>query len=106
MVAVAVVVVAGALLYHEEANAPAYPAEDVTGLATAVDHHLQPGDAIFVSEQMRYPWALYEDRTPHIVFGPSWSTDFTVVSTQPDVFVGPVGFLRGRLPGPRSGPRG
>ncbi len=89
VVAVAAVVLAGALLYHENANAPVYPAEDVTGLATALDHHIQPGDAIFVSEQMRYPWSLYEDRPPHIEFGPNWATDFTVVSTQPGVFIVP-----------------
>ena len=95
VVAVAAVVLAGALLHHEDANAPVYPAEDVTGLATALDHHVQPGDAIFVSEQMRYPWALYEDRTPHIEFGPSWATDFTVVSTQPGVFIVPSEFYEG-----------
>jgi hypothetical protein len=89
VVAVAVVAVAGALLYHEDANAPVYPAEDVTGLATALDHHIQPGDGVFVSEQMRYPWSLYEDRPPHIEFGPNWATDFTVVSTQPGVFIVP-----------------
>ena len=66
VVAVAAVVVAGALLYHEDANAPVYPATDVTGLATALDHHIQPGDGIFVSEQMRYPWSLYEDRPPQL----------------------------------------
>ena len=80
---------------HEEANAPVYPGEDVTALATALDHHMQPGDVIWVSEQMRYPWALYEDPTPHIVFGPDWSTDFTVVSTKPGVFIVPSDFFEG-----------
>jgi len=89
VVAVAAVCLAGALLLHEDANAPVYPAEDVTGLATALDHHMLPGDVIWVSEQMRYPWALYEDRTPRIELGPGWATNFTVVSTQPGVFIVP-----------------
>jgi hypothetical protein len=89
VVAVAVIVLAGALLLHEYVDAPVYPGEDVTGLATALNHHLQPGDAIFVSEEMRYPWALYEDRIPHVEFGPNWATGFTVVSTQPGVFIAP-----------------
>ncbi len=89
VVAVAVVVLAGTLLHHEYVDAPVYPGEDVTGLATALDHHVQPGDGIFVSEEMRYPWALYEDRKLHMEFGPNWPTGFTVVSTQPGVFIAP-----------------
>lgn len=89
VVAVAVVILAGALLHHEYVDAPVYPGEDVAGIATALNHLRQPGDVIFVSEEMRYPWALYTDQTPHIEFGPNWATGFTVVSTQPDVFIAP-----------------
>jgi hypothetical protein len=89
VVAVAVVVLAGTLLHHEYVDAPVYPGEDVAGLATALNHHLQPGDGVFVSEEMRYPWALYEDRKLRVEFGPNWATGFTVVSTQPGVFIAP-----------------
>lgn len=88
--AAAAVLVAGvALVFHASVNLPVYPGADVEGLAAAIRHDAQPGDHIVVAELMRYPWALYEDRPPHLEFGPDWATGFTVLSTWSDTFIVP-----------------
>ena len=38
----------------------------------------------------RYPWALYEESNVHVEFGRGWGAGFTVVSSQPDVFISPT----------------
>ncbi|HEY1652448.1 MAG TPA: glycosyltransferase family 39 protein [Acidimicrobiales bacterium] len=86
----AVAVLVGAVMVaHALVSAPPYPGVNVGQLAAEVQHAEQPGDHVVVGELMRYPWALYEDRTPHIEFGPDWSTGFTVVSTDPSTFIVP-----------------
>ncbi len=64
-------------------------------LAAEIQRNEQPGDRIFVSELMRYSWAYDEERTLHIRFGPDWSTKFTVVSTNPSVFIVPSELYEG-----------
>ena len=73
----------------------AYPATDVTTLAPAILHHLEPGDHVVVDELMRYPWAFSEERTPKIEFGTKWAAGFTVKSTDPRVFIAPSEFYEG-----------
>jgi hypothetical protein len=77
------------------ALASPYPGENVQALAATVRAHELPGDHIVVDELMSYPWALYEDRIPHIVFGSNWSTGFTVVSTDPHTFLVPSEYYEG-----------
>jgi hypothetical protein len=74
---------------------PNYPAVDVTALAAQIDRHEQPGDHIFVSELARYPWALAEDPHPDVRLGTAWAAGFTVVSTQPGVFIVPSEYYEG-----------
>ena len=62
---------------------------------TQIDRHEQPGDHVFVSELARFPWALAEDPHPDLRFGTTWATGFTVVSTQPDVFIVPSEYYEG-----------
>jgi hypothetical protein len=83
-------VVGGALLFEraDHATQP-YAGVDVSALSAAIRSHEQPGDHIFVSELMRYPWALYEDAPLHLEFGTGWATGFTVVSTDPNTFIVP-----------------
>jgi len=95
-VAAVVVLLAGAALVgHAAANLPVYPGTDVKGLAATLHHDARPGDHIVVAELMRYPWALYEDRPPHLEFGSDWSTGFTVLSTRPDTFIVPSEYYEG-----------
>jgi hypothetical protein len=86
-----IVLVLVTLLRVGEADAirPTYPGVDVTGLIAQIHAHEEPGDHIFVSELMRFPWALAEEPAPDLRFGSGWATGFTVVSTQPDVFLVP-----------------
>jgi hypothetical protein len=72
-----------------------YPGTDTRGLAADIAHDSRPGDHVVVSELMRYPWALYEDATVHLRFGSDWNSGFTVVSTQPGVFIVPSEFDEG-----------
>jgi hypothetical protein len=96
VVAAVVVLLGGAALVgHAADNLPVYPGTDVHGLAATLARHERPGDHVVVSELMRYPWALYEDRPPHIVLGSDWSTGFTVVSTRPDTFIVPSEYYEG-----------
>jgi hypothetical protein len=88
-VGVAALVGSGTLVVHANREAPAYPGVDVPALASAIRAHEQPGDHVFVSELMRYPWALYEDPHLHLVFGTEWATGFTVISTDPGTFIVP-----------------
>jgi hypothetical protein len=83
------------LMVNAYVTAPGYPAENVVGLAALVRHDELPGDHIFVSELMRYPWALYEDRKPDIVLGSEWSAGFTVLSTAPNTFIVPSEYYEG-----------
>jgi hypothetical protein len=66
-----------------------YDNTDVRPLAAQVAQQLHPGDHIVVDAMLRYPWALYEDQSPHIVLGQNWMTGFTVTSTQPNTFLVP-----------------
>jgi hypothetical protein len=77
------------LLGHEQAIETPYPGVAVQQLTAEIHHDRQPGDHIFVSDLMRYPWALYESNPLRIKFGHAWSTNFTVVSTDTSVFIEP-----------------
>jgi hypothetical protein len=81
--------VAGLLLYHGAQTAPSYPSTDVKGLVAQMDKVGVRGDHIVVGELMRYPWGLYQETPLRIEFGSDWSTGFTVVSTNPNVYIVP-----------------
>lgn len=66
-----------------------YRSVAVRALASTVDHSLRPGDHVVVDAFLRYTWALYEDPHPDITFASDWMPGFSVVSTQPDVFIVP-----------------
>ncbi len=89
------VLVLGLWTAHAWSVRPTYPGVDVTALAAQIDRHEQAGDHIFVSELARYPWALAEDPHPDVRFGSTWAAGFTVVSTQPDVFIVPSEYYEG-----------
>lgn len=93
--AVVVVALAGVYADHAFTTRPVYPGVAVQTLAAEIQRNEQPGDRIFVSELMRYPWALYEEHPLDIRFGSDWSTKFTVVSTNPSVFIVPSEFYEG-----------
>ncbi len=80
---------AGVLIQHAERFTFTYPGVDVPALAAKLHLHEQPGDHVYVTLLTRYPWAFYEDFPPHVKFGPKWLTGFTVVSTDPRVFIEP-----------------
>jgi hypothetical protein len=86
-------------IYLDEAYAtqPGYPGVDVTSLVAQIHAQEQPRDHIFVSELMRYPWVLAEEPTPDVRFGTDWAAGFTVVSTEPDVFIAPPEYYEGGL---------
>jgi hypothetical protein len=83
------------LTVYRIATAPQYPGTDAQSLASYIEHHEQPGDHVFVSELMRYSWALYETQ-PRIAFGPYWSPGWTVVSTDPHTFIVPSEYFEGK----------
>ncbi|HEY1831577.1 MAG TPA: glycosyltransferase family 39 protein [Acidimicrobiales bacterium] len=91
MVALATVatVLSFLIIDHEATVTPAYPGVGVQQLAAEISQNEKPGDHIFVNELMRYPWALYESHPLRIELGQDWSTGFTVVSTDPSVFIDP-----------------
>lgn len=89
------ILVATGLVANALVSAPSYPGVNVGELAVEVHHAEQPGDHVVVGELMRYSWALYEDRNPHIEFGPDWSTGFSVVSTDPSTFIVPSELYEG-----------
>jgi hypothetical protein len=83
------VLAAGALMQHAYSNARAYPGADLPALATELHRDEVPGDHVFVDEVTRYPWAFYEDTPLRLEFGSDWSTGFTVMSTDRNVFIAP-----------------
>lgn len=89
------VLVTGLFAWHAYATRPVYPGVDVRALAADLQRHEQPGDRIFVSELMRYPWALYETHPPDVVLGRDWSAGFTVESADPAVFIAPSEYYEG-----------
>ena len=80
---------------HAWSDRPVYPGVDVRALAAQIDRHEQPGDHVFVSELMRFPWALVEETRPELRFGRAWTNGFTVVSTDPRVFIVPSEYFEG-----------
>ena len=89
-VAAAVGVVVGAVLIVVAiATTAPYPGFAVQTLAAEISSTAQPTDHIVVGELARYPWAYDEDHPLRVRFGPDWSTYFTVVSTDPRVFIVP-----------------
>jgi hypothetical protein len=72
-----------------------YPATDARALASALERAMKPGDHVVVDELMRYPWAYDEDNPLRLEFGGNWSTGFTVISTQPRVFIAPSEYYEG-----------
>ena len=95
VVAVASLVLAGAVVGDSIATATPYPGVDVQALATALRHDAAPSDHIVVGELTRYPWAYYEDHPLGLRFGPDWATYFTVTSTNPTVFIVPSEYYEG-----------
>ena len=95
VVAVASLVLAGAVVGDSIATATPYPGVDVQALATALRHDAAPSDHIVVGELTRYPWAYYEDHPLRLRFGPDWATYFTVTSTNPTVFIVPSEYYEG-----------
>jgi hypothetical protein len=89
LAAVLGVCAAGSLVIGSASFDPVYPATDTQALAAQISHNMRPGDHVVVDELMRYPWALYEDRHLDVKFGQDWAAGFTVVSTQPSVFIAP-----------------
>ena len=85
----AAVALAGVYVDHAYTTRPVYPGVAVRTLAAEVQRDEQPGDRVFVSELLRYPWAYDEDHPPAVRFGSDWSTKFTVLSTDPGVFIAP-----------------
>jgi len=80
---------------HAWSDRPVYPGVDVRALAAQIDRYEQPGDHVFVSELMRFPWALAEETQPELRFGRAWTNGFTVVSTDPRVFIVPSEYFEG-----------
>ncbi len=74
---------------HAWSERTVYPGVDARALAAQIHRHEQPGDHVFVSELMRFPWALAEEPRPDLRFGSGWATGFTVLSTDPRVFIVP-----------------
>jgi hypothetical protein len=66
-----------------------YDRTDVGPLAAEINHDMRPGDHIVVDSLLRYTWALYEDRSLHIMLGSLWLPGFSVTSTQSDTFIVP-----------------
>ena len=102
-VGVVAVLVAGVLVQRAYSNALPYPGADVPALAAALHREEQPGDHVFVNETMHYPWGFYQDTPLRLEFGTAWSTGFTVVSTDPAVFIVPSETYEGETGRP-SGP--
>jgi hypothetical protein len=94
-IAVMALLVAGVLIGDAIATTPSYPGVGVQALVAKLQRTAEPTDHIVVGELTRYPWAYYEDRPLRLRFGPDWSTNFTVVSTDPDVFIVPSEFYEG-----------
>jgi hypothetical protein len=92
---VVVTVLAATWVGEAYATQPVYPGVDVTSLVAQIHAQEQPGDHIFVSELMRYPWVLAEEPTPDVRFGTEWAAGFTVVSTETDVFIAPSEYYEG-----------
>lgn len=88
-------VMVAALLIGGIGVANAYPATDTRALAAVVSHQMKPGDHIVVDELMRYPWAYYEDTPLHLAFSSKYAAGFTVISTQPRVFIAPSEYYEG-----------
>ncbi len=93
--AVLSMLMAGALMGQAIVTTPPYPGVAVPALAAALRRNVEPGDHIVVGELARYPWAYYEDHPLRLRFGIDWSTNFTVVSTDPDVFIVPSEYYEG-----------
>ena len=89
VVAAAGVVVGAVLLNMADSTFVPYPGFAVRTLARELSRTAEPTDHIVVGELARYQWAYDEDHPLRIRFGPDWSTYFTVVSTDPRVFIVP-----------------
>jgi hypothetical protein len=83
------------IVFAMRATNPTYPGTDTARLASALSHEMQPGDHIVVGELMRYSWAYDEEPSVRVVFGPDWSTGFSVASTSPDTFIVPSEYYEG-----------
>ena len=94
-VAVVSLLVAGILLGGEIASVPPYPGVGIQALAADIQRNAEPTDHIVVGELARYPWAYYLDSPLRPRFGSDWSTNFTVTSTNPKVFIVPSEFYEG-----------
>ena len=89
-VAVASLVLAGAVVGDAIATATPYPGVDVQALATALRHDAEPSDHIVVGELTRYPWAYYEDGpAPPALRSEAEQRTSPLSSTDPRVFIVP-----------------
>lgn len=86
---VVLVLVAAVLLGHGYDYQFKYPGSDVTKLAAKLHREERPGDQIFVSHAIRYQWAYYEDTPLRVELVDYQDTGFTVLSTNPNVFITP-----------------
>ena len=89
VVAAAGVIVGASLIDMANSAFVPYPGFAVQTLATELSRAAEPTDHIVIGELARYQWAYYEDDPLRLRFGPDWSTYFTVVSTDPRVFIVP-----------------
>ena len=67
----------------------AYPVTDMRSAARELEKFRGIQDFVLVDPFSRYPWALYEESTVRVVFGPTWGARFSVESTRPGVYIAP-----------------
>lgn len=94
-VAVVSLLVAAVLIGAALATVPPYPGVGMQALAADIQRNAEPTDHIVVGELARYSWAYSLDRPVRVRFGAAWSTNFTVTSTDPKVFIVPSEYYEG-----------
>jgi hypothetical protein len=71
-------------------NPPGYIGGDLAKAMPAVDAALQQKGAVLLIEPgTRFVWAYQEDPTATIIFGPSFNTGYSFVSSRPNVIIVP-----------------
>lgn len=72
------------------ANPPGYIGGDVAKAMPAVNAALQQkGTVLLIEPGTRFVWAYQEDPTATIIFGPSFNTGYSFVSSRPNVIIVP-----------------
>jgi hypothetical protein len=91
--AVAVAVGVGMVTLVDTRNALVefpYPSADIGPLMRLVDRERLAGDVVVVTPFSRYPYAFYSDAAPQFVVSQKYSAHFTVVSSDPSVYIMPA----------------